>query len=347
MKIYRLFFPESYRQACLHCVLLVVTGLSLLAFSTSSAAHAFSPSVLQLSQVERTVYEVKWKIPTKQIVRTTPVLPQNCMRISDAKKSIEGTGKVATWKIQCDESLIGNTIGVAFTGLGKERATAFIQVDFLDRYSIAQVVTSDNPNFTLSQQASNFEVGKDYVSLGIEHILTGFDHLLFVLGLLLLVGINRQLFWTITAFTVGHSITLGIAALDLISVPQAPVEALIAFSIYVLGIEIIRTNQGKPSWFKSQPWLVAGMFGLLHGLGFAGALAEIGLPAYDIPLALFSFNVGIELGQLAFIIFVILGLRLARPIGISWPVAARQLPAYAIGGFAAFWTIERSISLIV
>ena len=184
------------------------------------------------------------------------------------------------------------------------------------------------------------DAARRYLALGVEHILLGIDHLLFVLGLLLVVRGPWLLVTTVTAFTLAHSLTLALATLGLVAVPSRPVEAAIALSIVVLAAEILRARQGRIGLTHRLPWLIAFVFGLLHGLGFAGALAEIGLPAGEIPLALLFFNLGVEIGQLMFIAAV-LGLRWAmRRLAIAWPVWAEPLPAYAIGTIASFWFIE-------
>ena len=171
--------------------------------------------------------------------------------------------------------------------------------------------------------------------------------MLFVLALVLLVRQRRALLWTITAFTLGHSITLALAILEWVVLPQAPIEAAIAFSIYVLAVEIVRRDDGRPSALERRPWWVAGLFGLLHGLGFAGALAEVGLPENEIPLALVSFNVGIEIGQLLFVAAVLVGCRVLRALPVKWPQGVATVPAYAIGILAAFWFFERSWAMVV
>ena len=182
-----------------------------------------------------------------------------------------------------------------------------------------------------------------YTLLGIEHILTGFDHLCFVLALVMIVGFNRRLFWTVTAFTLAHSLTLALATLGVIHVPGPPVEATIALSIVFVASEIIQKQRGREGLATKKPWLIAFAFGLLHGLGFAGALAEIGLPANSIPLALLFFNIGVEIGQLIFIAAVLGATRLlflvvANRIDLR---AAAIVPAYLIGGTASYWVIER------
>ena len=178
------------------------------------------------------------------------------------------------------------------------------------------------------------------------NILRGWDHLLFVLALVLLVGWGRSLAWTITSFTAGHSITLALASLGVVHVPQAPIEAAIALSIYFLAVELTSARRGKQTLTQRAPWAVAAGFGLLHGLGFAGALAEVGLPTAEIPLALFSFNVGIELGQLAFVGAVLLVAAALRRVPVAWPQWAKAVPAYGIGTMATFWFLQRAVSLL-
>ena len=188
-----------------------------------------------------------------------------------------------------------------------------------------------------------FGIAGAFVGHGIEHILGGYDHLLFVFALLLIVRSTRALVWTITAFTLAHSITLALATLGVVHVPGPPVEAAIAFSILLLASEIVRMRRGESSVTARWPWVVAFCFGLLHGFGFAGALSEIGLPRGDIPLALFAFNVGVELGQLAFIGAMLGTLAIARRLGILTFVerhVARAAP-YAIGALAGFWFVGR------
>ena len=193
--------------------------------------------------------------------------------------------------------------------------------------------------FLITASESWSEVASTYSLLGIEHILLGFDHLLFVLALLLLVPNMRMLLWTITAFTVAHSLTLAAATLGWADVPQQPVEAVIALSILFVAMEIVHWKQGHPGITRRWPWLVAFTFGLLHGFGFAGALNEIGLPEHAIPLALLFFNLGVEAGQLMFIAAVMLAWALLKRI--SWPDWVWRVPVYSIGALAAFWTIER------
>ena len=207
---------------------------------------------------------------------------------------------------------------------------------------LERILPSD-PEFLVKASPGSFEVVQTYTLLGIEHIMTGFDHLCFVLALVMIVGFNRRLVWTVTAFTGAHSITLALATLGVIHVPGPPVEATIALSIVFVASEIVQQLRGRQGLAASKPWLVAFTFGLLHGLGFAGALAQIGLPANSIPIALLFFNVGVEIGQLLFIATVFAATRLLFLTAASRIDLRRAaiVPAYAIGGLASYWVIER------
>jgi hydrogenase/urease accessory protein HupE len=195
------------------------------------------------------------------------------------------------------------------------------------------------------------EVAATYLRLGVEHILFGFDHLLFVLALVVLVREWRRVAVTVTAFTVAHSITLAAATLGFVNVPGPPVEATIALSIMLVSVEILNARRGKPSVTTRLPWLVAFSFGLLHGFGFAGALAEVGLPQHAIPVALLFFNVGVEVGQLIFVAAVLSLIRLLLHAAsqLLEPALVQRTfdrldvtVAYAIGIVAAYWLVERT-----
>jgi len=184
-------------------------------------------------------------------------------------------------------------------------------------------------------------VAGSYTVLGIEHILFGIDHLLFVLALLIITNGTLRLIKTVTAFTVAHSITLALVTLGFVHVPSRPVEAIIALSIVFVALEIIRRRQGRDGIASRAPWIVAFSFGLLHGFGFAGALSDVGLPQNHIPAALFFFNVGVEIGQLAFIAVVLAFIAFVRRIPLRVPHWAELIPPYAIGSVAMFWVVQR------
>ena len=230
-----------------------------------------------------------------------------------------------------------------FAGLQATITDVLARVQLLDGAYSTTLVHPKQPWLEVEPARGALAVAGAYLRHGIEHILFGYDHLLFVFALILVVRGARRLVWTITAFTGAHSITLALATLRVVSVPGPPVEATIALSILLLATEIVRLQSGRESLAAQKPWLVAFAFGLLHGFGFAGALSGIGLPRGDIPLALLAFNLGVELGQLAFIAAVLGAMALVRRIDFG-VVAQRYLrPAapYAIGSLAAFWFFER------
>jgi len=219
-----------------------------------------------------------------------------------------------------------------------------VQINLLDESSYTLLLQPDNARAVIPKEPSKWEVIKLYIALGIEHILIGIDHLLFVLGLLLLVSGLKPLIQTITAFTLAHSITLGIATFDLIHVPQAPVEAVIALSIVYLAREYLMLKKGAKSLTAQYPWVIAFSFGLLHGFGFAGALSEIGFPQKEVPLALLTFNIGVELGQLFFISIVLLCWQIFQKIKLPYPKWSWKVLPYSMGSIAAFWLVERVLA---
>jgi hydrogenase/urease accessory protein HupE len=241
--------------------------------------------------------------------------------------------------VSCPGGLIGETIFI--DGLSTTLTDVLVRVERSDASSQVMRLTPSAPAAVIEAAPTWQKIAATYLGLGVDHILRGIDHLLFVLALLLLVGRWRPLVATVTSFTVAHSLTLGAAILGFVHVPQQPVEAVIALSIVFVAAEIVRRTRGQPSLAQRWPWAIAFVFGLLHGLGFAGALSEIGLPEQAIPVALLFFNVGVELGQLLFVgSFVVLAV-LARRVALPMSPWTARLSAYGIGAVAAFWTIER------
>jgi len=230
---------------------------------------------------------------------------------------------------------------IHFVGLDSTITDVFVRFVWLDGSETKAIARPSKPWIEVTAHRSAWQVAWDYTVLGVDHILSGFDHLTFVLALLLIVSGARRLLITVTSFTLAHSITLAAATLGVLWVPGPPVEAVIALSILFLASELVKVNRGLPSLTARYPWIVAFTFGLLHGFGFAGALSKVGLPPNEVPLALLMFNVGVELGQLLFIAAVLLLAMGSRKVRSEWPAWARQVPAYGIGGIAAFWLIER------
>lgn len=308
--------------------------------ATPLDAHTFAPSLLELRQGgEHT--EVRWKQPAVRAMGSElrPVLPAGCQPVNEPAIHPEGTGMVLRWDAQCADGLAGQTIAVE--GIAGSRADVLVRIELADGRSLRHILTADRPVYVVPERENVFDVMAGYARLGVEHILSGFDHLLFVLGLVLLVEGRRRLVLTVTAFTAGHSVTLALAVLGVVNMPSGPTEAAIALSIYVLAVELTRRRQDRETWMQRSPWTVAGLFGLLHGLGFAGALSEIGLPAGEIPAALLAFNLGIEAGQLAFVAVVLTCGWALRAAPVHWPARLAHAPAYVIGSLAAFWFLER------
>ncbi len=329
-------------------VRLVAALLLGLAMTQLAHAHRFAPSLLKVTEIADNTYNMVWKTPAQATsnVPLRPTWPESCEITNASAPQLEGTGKVSSWQMRCPglgaDGLVGDTLGIA--GLGANQASAMVMIELLDGRRYQEVLNAEQPEFIVPAEPGAGEVMRDYSLLGIEHIWGGIDHLLFVFGLLLLVGGGTRLLWTITAFTVGHSITLSLVTLGFFDYPVALVEFTIALSIFVLAVELTRTSRHDILW--RNPWWLAGGFGLLHGMGFAGALAETGLPQDNVPLALLFFNVGIEIGQLAFIFLALaLWYLVRRPLA---PLQDRLLPVpvYILGALSAMWCIERGLEVL-
>jgi len=316
---------------------LVVVGLS--------HGHALQPGYLELRLIGHDQYAVLWKTPAirGRPMAITASLPESCEPRNPVPPVWDGSAFVARWTARCSGGLEGGVIHI--DGLEATSTDVLVRYEFADGASETHRLTPGDPSFSVPTQPSRLQVVRTYLSLGVEHILLGIDHLMFVLALLLLVKGTRRIIATITAFTFAHSLTLGAATLGIVHIPGPPIEAIIALSIVFVAAEILRSRQGRPGLTERYPWGVALIFGLLHGLGFAGALAEIGLPQKSIPVALFFFNVGVEIGQLFFIAAVFATIALFRQVTlrINVPQAAWAwaVPPYVIGSLAAYWVIQR------
>jgi hydrogenase/urease accessory protein HupE len=319
----------------------------VIAFATSATAHPLAPSLLEIVEAAPGHADVRWKTPANKMPGATmrPVLPPHCVLSGTPVEEAVDTAIVRKWGVACSALLTGSTISVE--GIAASKADVILRVALSDGRVFNTVLTAEHPSYVVPARESPLAVMRSYLSLGVEHILTGADHLLFVLGLMLLVSTRRQLIWTVTAFTAGHSVTLSLATLGFVNVPSAPVEALIAFSILVVAVEVARGTDAPPTLMRRFPWAIAFAFGLLHGFGFAGALSEIGLPAGEIPLALLSFNLGIETGQLVFCALGLVLYAIARRLRLVRPVRMRWATAYLIGTLAAFWFFERAAASFV
>jgi hydrogenase/urease accessory protein HupE len=304
-------------------------------------AHEVRPGYLELRQSGAETFDVIWKVPAKGELRLgiEAELPDDCNSSVPPARYSTRDAFIDRWSVVCPSGLGGGTIGVE--GLSATLTDVLVRIEWLNGTTQVELLTPSQPSFTVEETPGRADVAISYLRLGIKHILLGIDHLLFVLALMILVAGRRRLVGTITAFTAAHSLTLAAAALGIVRVPQKPVEAVIALSIVFVASEIIRGREGKPGLTAKSPWIVAFIFGLLHGFGFAGALAEVGLPPQAIPLALLFFNVGVELGQLLFIGAVGVVVVAMRRLAVPSPTWVWRIPAYGIGAVAAMWTLER------
>jgi hydrogenase/urease accessory protein HupE len=325
---------------------LVLVTMLLLSIS-SAHAHETRPAYLEIQELRAGQYRVVWKRPILGEV----ALPLE-LRLPEICQDLEAPARYATLGslterrvITCGESgLSGKTI--AIDGLEASITDALVRIQTSDGRTQTRLLKPSSPSFVAPEARSIGGVAIEYLVLGIDHILRGVDHLLFVLGLLLIVSDRWMLFKTITSFTVAHSVTLAAATLGHASVPVPPLNAVIALSILFLGPEIVRSWRGQTSLTIRSPWLVAFAFGLLHGFGFASGLTELGLPQAEIPLALLLFNLGVEIGQVGFVVLIFALDKSFHILEIRWPRWAEMMPGYAVGSLGAFWTIERTAVLL-
>jgi hydrogenase/urease accessory protein HupE len=310
------------------------------------------PGYLELRQTAPGTYSLLFRIPARGEDLRLAIyikLPEGTEDVGVPQASFNDGAYVERRTIHRDGGLVGKAVSIE--GLSATSTDVLVRVESLAGSIQTERLSPTRTVFVVQATPAVGEVAATYLRLGVEHILFGFDHLLFVLALVILVRDWRRVAVTVTAFTIAHSITLAAATLDFVNVPGPPVEATIALSIMLVAVEILNARDGKPSLTARLPWLVAFSFGLLHGFGFAGALAEVGLPQHAIPIALLFFNVGVEIGQLVFV---------AAVLSIMWLLcqAASRLSeaalvkrafdrldviiAYGIGVVAAYWLIERT-----
>lgn len=313
--------------------LLAAFALLALLFGGPARAHEASLGMMELREVRPAVYIGRWTMePTIGGDRVRFRFPPHCL-----------------WRapeLLCgDQGLVGS---LTIDNLGQNMSALMVRVFPLQGEPASYTITSGNPVVTvLAGSAPTWEtwltVGRTYVNYGIDHIMLGIDHLLFVFGLILIVRGGWRLVETISAFTIGHSISLAAAAFGVIGIPEKPLNACIALSIAFVGVEIVKARQGERGLTARYPWAVAGVFGLVHGIGFASALAGLGIERKLLPVALLTFNVGVEIGQLAFVLLVLALIRAHRRLAFTLPARLELLPAYALGSVAMFWTIGRIV----
>jgi hypothetical protein len=323
---------------------ILVSALAVGAAGTA-LAHEVRSGFLELRESDATTYALLWKRPTSGEVeiRIMPVVPEGCRLVTPDQQQLTPGSTIVRGTLRCASGLAGKTIRIA--GLETTMTDVLVRVQHADGRVESRLLRPPDPAFTLGAATSAGARALSYLQMGVEHILLGVDHLLFVLGLLLIVRERWMLVKTISAFTVAHSITLAIATLGYVSAPLVPLNAAIALSILFLGPEIVRVWRGESSFTIRHPWVVAFAFGLLHGFGFASGLTAMGLPHAEIPLALLLFNVGVEAGQLAFVLLVLLLERAFSQLQIVWPRWAQLLPGYVVGSLGAYWTIQRMVLL--
>ena len=323
-------------------------ALLLLIFLSSAAiAHEARPCYLEVTETSLRQYAVLWRTPMLAGMRLPVMLklPDGVRDLKDPMvEELTDSMVERRWITAGADGLAGKRI--AFPGLQATITDVLVRVKLLDGRSWSVIVHPSQAYIEIAAPQSYLAVMAGYIVHGIRHISLGADHLLFLLGLLLIVGDRWTLVKTVTAFTVAHSVTLALATLGLANLPVAPLNAAIALSILFLGPEIVRMWRGESSFTIRHPWVVAFAFGLLHGFGFASALTSAGLPRTELPLALLSFNVGVEIGQLGIVVLVLLLERAFRILEIRWPRWAAALPGYAVGSLGAFWTLQRVALLL-
>ena len=326
-------------------VVMIVTLCSLLVPAT---AHELRPGFLEIRQEaqEQDRYVIRFKVPARGDMRLSlrVHLPADCKNVSPPRTERAGTGMIDRLHVSCPGGLENREI--AIDGLASTFTDVVVRAVGADGTVQTARLTPDQPSLRIQASPSWRDTASTYFLLGLEHILLGLDHLLFVLALLLLIHDRWMLVKTITAFTIAHSITLAAAALGFAEAPQTPVEAVVALSIAFAAAEVIRKSDRGAKAASQSPWIMAFAFGLLHGFGFGGALKEIGLPQTDVPLALVTFNLGVEAGQLLFVAAVLAFVAaLDRLLAMRMP-RLRDITAYGIGSLAATWFIQRVMAIV-
>lgn len=314
----------------------------LMAFVSGACAHEMRPAYLELRQTGPETYDALWKVPGRgENLRLGLYveLPEGTTNVTKPRATMANNAFTERWTVKRAGGLTGSTIHIA--GLSATMTDVLVRLERLDGTTQITRLTASAPSFAVEAAPGTLEVARTYSVLGVEHILTGIDHLLFVLALLIITHGGWRLVKTVTAFTISHSLTLTAATLGWVHIPPPPVEAVIALSIVFIAAEILRQRRGIEGITARAPWVVAFSFGLMHGLGFAGGLSEAGLPSGHIPSALLFFSLGVETGHFLFIGVVLAFLGIVRRIRLPFPQWAELVPPYAIGSIAMFWVIQR------
>jgi hypothetical protein len=309
-------------------------------------AHELRPGYLEVRQTGPETFAMLWKVPALGDLRLGLHLrlPDNCTPTSAPLRVQTVDAYTERTTLTCPRGIEGRRI--AIDGLTATLTDVLVRLVRTDGSVQSVRLTPSAASLVVAAVPSRFETAATYLRLGVEHILMGVDHLLFVLGLLLIVPHRWMLLKTITAFTVAHSLTLAVATLGYARAPLLPLNAAIALSILFLGPEIVRAGRGDTSFTLRHPWMVAFAFGLLHGFGFASGLTSMGLPRSEIPVALLLFNVGVEAGQMLFVLLLVLLARAFRTLEMRWPRWVDAVPAYTVGTLGAYWTLQRTVLLL-
>jgi hypothetical protein len=311
-------------------------------------AHELQPAYLELKQTGTETYDVLWKVPAMQDSRLAlyVTFPDQCSENIQRRNYFTAGAYIERISIRCKNGLAGSNIYIE--GLSGTFTDVLARVQRSDGSIQIARLTPAAPSFIVKALPSWKEMAGTYLRLGIKHILLGFDHLLFVLGLLVIVRRRWKLMLkTITSFTLAHSLTLAAATLGVAQVPAEPLSAVIALSILFLGVEVARMQNGGTSFTIRHPWVAAFGFGLVHGFGFASGLSTLGLPSSEIVNALLFFNVGVELGQIGFVLFYLIFLRALKTLEVPHPAWVQILPAYVIGALGSYWTILYTVKIFI
>jgi len=334
-------------KVCNTCCLRLGVFLLLLVFVKPSFGHDIRPAYLEINHISGSEeMTVLWKTSLfgDPNVDLLPEITNIPLELDKAKVKTSNEAKIYQWKINNleDVQLKGQTLTIV--GLNMTLTDVMVKI-ILDKNEDLILLKPEANQLVIGEKQKRGKTILRYTRLGVEHIMLGIDHLLFVLGLLLLSQTKWQLVKTITSFTVGHSISLALATLGVLTIPEKPLSAVIALSIIFLAWELMRSEKGLDSLTIRNPWVVSFLFGIIHGIGFAGGLAQLGLPQSDIPLALLFFNVGVEIGQVCFILVVFSVLIATKRIEFTFPKRVNLVPIYAIGGFACYWFLGRMITI--
>ena len=331
--IHAIFAKIPFRTAIWAVLLFLVPSLW---------AHESRPAYLEIKETAPNQFSLLFRTPVLSGMRLPIMLklPDGVQNVKAPEvQELADSLVERRWIDAGPNGLAGQRI--EFPGLQGTITDVLVRVEMLDGRSWTVIVHPSQPWVEITAAQTRLQVMGSFIVQGMRHILFGADHMLFVLGLLLIVKDRWMLLKTITAFTVAHSITLAIATLGYAEAPVLPLNAAIALSILFLGPEIVRSWRGETSFTIRHPWVVAFAFGLLHGFGFASALTSAGLPKAELPVALLSFNVGVEIGQLSFVALILLLERAFRILEVRWPRWAEALPGYTVGSLGAFWTVQR------